>query len=75
MEIRVSKLGRGVHVMSGYRETREPSMENFRSRFKVELINKCAITFGTSETPSTNVPSPAYITAPWSETAKKCDRR
>jgi hypothetical protein len=45
------------------------------SKFKVDLIDKWAITFGTPETPSDKELTNrlAYITAPWNETAKKYD--
>jgi hypothetical protein len=69
IEITVSKIGIGIHVTHGYREAKGLSIKIFPSRFRASLIDKWAIIFGTSETPSDKelMQRLAFITAPWNE--------
>jgi hypothetical protein len=52
MEIQVQKLERGIRIISGYTGAKGRAIEHFPSRFRVDLLGKGAVRFGTSETPS-----------------------
>jgi hypothetical protein len=75
IEITVTKIGGGVHVTYSFSEATAVSVDSFPPRFKVELIDKSPLIFGTSETPADHELTErlAYITAPWNGVDEKYD--